>query len=193
MSSSENEFNVGSKNQFFGNNEIPYCLKAGMVAVLVHGTIDYYKKEGKDTFMALFCDKDNAKDGKAQRVVSGTMSFTFGVPESMGEDNCMASIKKFTELYPSVGDVLDNLASGNLPKSDEEICQILATASAHRFNHSAEGSVKNWEEYVSENYDVFVKQAQSHYPGLISVDVYEDLKDIFSSACKKKQITQAQM
>ena len=109
-------------------------------------------------------------------------------------DVCLRTIlKKLVELYPAVGDVLDNIATGNISKSDDKICSILADASAKRFIHSQEGSVKNWEEYVSDNFDTFVKQAQSHYPGMISIDVYESLKNIFENACKKKTITQPQM
>ena len=193
MSSNENEINVNSKKDFFGNSEVPYCLKAGAVAVLSHATINYYKTQGQDVFMAMFFDKNINSNGQSNRIVSGTLSFTFGVPASMGEDNCMASIKKFTELYPAVGNALENMAEGNLLKSDEEICQILADASAQRFNHSAEGSVKNWEEYVSGNYDAFVKQAQAHYPGLIPTGVYEDIKNMFENACKKKQQIAQQM
>jgi len=194
MENSGNELNVSSKNEFFANKDVPYCLKAGAAAVFLHATVDYYKNtQGQDVFMSMFFDKDTSKSGKANRVVSGTMSFTFGVPASMGEDNCQASIKKLVELYPAVGDVLDNISTGNLARSDADICRILSDASAKRFIHSQEGSVKNWEEYVSDNFDAFVKQAQSHYPGMVSVDVYENLKTMFENACKKKTIIQPQM
>ena len=188
MNSSENELNVSSKNQFFSNKNVPYCLKAGAVAVLSHATVGYQKNsDGHDMFMAMFFDKDIDRAGKSNRVIRGTLSFTFGVPASMGKDNCAASIKEFTELYPAVGDALEHMADDSFSKSDEEVCQILSDASAKRFIHSAEGSVKNFEEYVSLNFDEFKKQAQAHYPGMVSVDVYENLKIMFENACKKKQ------
>lgn len=189
MVSSENELNVSSKNQFFSNKNVPYCLKAGAVAVLSHATVNYQKNsDGHDMFMAVFFDKDIDKSGKSNKIIRGTMNFTFGVPASMGKDNCAASIKGFTELYPAVGDTLEHLADENFSKSDKDICEIIADASAERFRHSAEGSVKNYEEYVSGYFDEFAKQAQAHYPGMVSLEVYENLKETFELACKKKQL-----
>lgn len=194
MVNSQNELNVSSKNQFFSNSDIPYCLKAGALAVLSHATVDYHKtREGQDVFMAMLFDKDIDKSGKSKRLVSGTLTFTFGVPASMGKDNCSASIKKFVELYPSVGNVLDNIAENSLNKSDEEICQILSDASAKRFRHSLEGSVKNYDEFVLGNFEAFKKQAQAHYPGMVSAEVYDNLKTMFENACKKKTIAPQKM
>ena len=193
MVDSGNELNVNSKNQFFSNNDIPYCLKAGAVAVLSHATVDYHKtRDGQDVFMAMLFDKDIDKNGKANRIVSGAIDFTFAVHASMGVDNCSASLKKFRELYPAVGDALDSMAENNFKKSDEDMCGILANASAERFRHSEEGMIKNFEKYVSDNFDTFQQQTQSHYPGLISSEVFENLKRDYENACKKKPLAQQQ-
>ena len=182
------ELNVNSNNQFFSNSNVPYCLKAGMVAVLSHATVNYQKnRDGHDMFMAMFFDKDNSN-----KAIRGTMNFTFGVPASMGKDNCAASIKAFSELYPAIGDTLEHLSDENFSKSDESVCETIVDASAERFRHSAEGVIKNYEEYVSGYYDEFVKQAQSHYPGLVSAEVFENLKTMYESACKKKPVAQPQ-
>ena len=190
MANSENELNVSSKS-FFGNSDVPYQLKAGVAAVLLHSQVGYHTKGGQVTFGGMLFDKD-IENGKSNRVVGGSMFFTFGLPASMAKDNCLASIKKMVELYPAVGDVLDRVAEGDVRESDENICQILADASAKRFILSAEGSVKNWENYISGNFDTFVKHAQNHYPGLVSSDVYDNLKSLYENACKKKTITQTQ-
>lgn len=190
MANSENELNVSSKN-FFGNNDIPYQLKAGLAAVLLHSQVGYHQKGGQVTFGGMLFDKD-IENGKSNRVVGGSMFFTFGLPSSMAKDNCLASIKKMVELYPAVGDVLDRIAEGEMKESDEKICQVLADASAKRFILSAEGSVKNWENFISGNFDVFVKHAQTHYPGLVPMEVYDNLKRMYEEACKKKTIAQMQ-
>ena len=108
---------VSNENQFFGNKKIPYCLKAGVASVLLHSTVDYYvTPESQTAFMSMFFDKDINDKGQTTRSVSGTLSFTFGKPESMGMDNCQASIKKLVDLYPSVGDVFDHIAENSTEK-----------------------------------------------------------------------------
>ena len=192
MINSQNELGQSSQNQFFANSDVPYYLKAGAAAVLLHTSVNYYKNtSGQDSFMAMFFDKDTSKNGKENRVVSGSMSFTFGVPSSIAEDNCIATMKKLAELYPAAADVLQGLVDGT--QNDMVCCEKLADASAKRFIHSQEGQIKNWEEYVSENLDEYIKQVQNHYPGMLSLDAYENLKKMFENACKKKTIMQPQM
>lgn len=194
MVSNQNELNSGSKNQFFANNDVPYYLKAGLASVLLHTSVNYYKNSaGQDSFMAMLFDKDTTKTGKENRVIKGSISFTFGVPSSIAEDNCQASMKNLSELYPAVGNVLDNISVGNVSQSDEEICNVLVDASAKRFILSQEGTIKNWDKYVSDNFDAFVKQVKTHYPGMVSIEVYENLKNEVENACKKKQIAQQRM
>ena len=52
--------------------------------------------------------------------------------------------------------------------------------------------MKNFDEYVKGNFEELKKQAQAHYPGMVSSDVYDKLKDMFENACKKKTIMQTQ-
>lgn len=190
-----NNDNVNSQNNFFGNADVPYQMKAGAAAVLLHATPTYYKNsEGQDCFVAMFFDKDTTKTGKANRIVNGAMTQTFGVDSSMAASNCRATLKKLAELYPALGNALENITDNSQSKlPDEEICKVLAGASAERFRLSQEGSFENWENYVSKNFDEYVKQCKSHYPGLISADVYDNVKNAYENACKKKTIAQAQM
>ena len=191
MLGNENEVRSNSENQFFGNDKVPYCLKAGAGAVLLHGTIDYrVTPENHNAFLAMFFDKDINSRGQSTKIVSGSMTFTFGKPESMGKDNCQASIKQLLDLYPSIGDVFDNISEGKGLKSDKEICSILAEASAKRFKHNETGSMKNWDLFVSKNIDKYIKKIQSHYPGMLPNSVYENLKTTFENACKKKTVAQ---
>ena len=190
MVSSENTLNLNSKEQFFNNSDIPFQLKAGMVVVLSHVVVDYPRsRDGQTTFLGMLYDKDTSKSGKESRVIKGAVTFTFGVPSSMGENNCMASFRKFAEIYPVAGDLLDKISSNSLNKSDEEICKILADAAEKRFVHSAEGTAKNYEEFVADNFDKYKEIAQAHYPGVVSNEVYVNLKTAIENACKKKQIT----
>ena len=192
MANNELDLEIKEENQFFNNKKVPYCLKAGAAAVLLHATVNYYTTtEKQNVFMAMFFDKDIDEQGRSQRGISGTMSFTFGKHESMGKDNCQASVKKLVDVYPAVGDVLDHISENSDQLTDEEICKILADASANRFKHNETGSIKNWENYVSKNMDEFIKQSQSHYPGMISTNVYDALKNTFKNACKKKTTSQA--
>lgn len=189
-----NNDNVNSQNEFFGNNDIPYCLKAGAAAVFLHATADYYKdKENKTTFMSMFFDKDTTKTGKANRIISGSMSFTFNVPASMGKDNCQASLRKLVELYPSVGNILDNISEKSQNIDDERVCNDLANASAQRFRFSPEGSAQHWEKYISDNFDEYAKIIQENYPGMVSAATFNSVKTKFENACKKKTLTQTQM
>ena len=187
MISSGNELNVSSKTQFFNNSDVPYALKAGMAAVMSHATIDYYKtKDGHDSFQAIFFDKEEI-NGKTVKSIKGNITFDFGVESSMGKDNCAASIKQFVDLYPAVGNLLDDLSDKNFSAKDEEVCKVLADASAKRFNFSVEGVEKNYNEYVSGVFDEYVKQVKAHYPGLVSAEVFDNLKSSFEGLCKKKK------
>lgn len=189
-----NNDNVNSQNEFFGNNDVPYCLKAGAAAVLLHATVDYYKNpENQNSFMALFFEKDTSKTGKPSRAISGSMSFTFGVPASMAKDNCQASLRKLKDLYPTVGDILDNIADNSQQINDELICDKLANASAQRFRFSPEGTIEHWDKYISDNYDIYAKFIQENYPGMVSAAAFNSVKTKFENACKKKTLAQAKM
>ena len=187
-----NESMSNSDNQFFSNPKVPYCLKAGASAVLLHATVDYYvTPENQHAFMSMFFDKDIDASGKARRNISGSLSFTFGKPESLGKDNCQASIKQLGSNYPAIGEFLDSISDSSYSQPDEKVCEILAKASAERFKHNETGSIKNWELYVSRNIDNYIKKIQSHYPGLVRNEVFDNLKSAFENACKKKTIMQS--
>ena len=188
INNSESKSN--SENEFFSNPKVPYCLKAGASAVFLHATVDYYvTPEKQNAFMSMFFEKDIDASGQARRNISGSLSFTFGKPESLGKDNCQASIRQLVLNYPTIGEVLDSISDANYAESDERVCEILAQASAERFKHNETGSIKHWEHYVSKNIDNYITKVQSHYPGLVRTEVFDKLKKAFENACKKK-ITQ---
>lgn len=174
-----------SKSQFFGNNDVPYQLKAGLVAVLAHTPVLYQKNSlNQDMFMSMILDKDIGKDGSAGRVNKGAISFTFGVPSSMAEDNYLASMKAFAELYPSMGGVVEQVLDGSLTLTDEEVCKKILDASAKRFNHSPEGTSKNWDLYVMKNLETFSKKALEHYPGIVTPGMFDNIRRSCSDYCK---------
>lgn len=175
-----------SSVEFFNNEKVPYMLKAGVIAVLAHTAVGYSRNsQNQDMFMAMAMNKE-IKDGVATRNINAAVNFTFGVPASMGIDNFLASMKGLVELYPSMNEIVEQIADGTLKKSDKEVCKIVLDASTQRFTYNAEGVEKNWENYVSANFDKFQKQALDHYPGIVTLDMFENMKKECGTLCSKQ-------
>ena len=165
---------------FFNNSNIPYCVKAGMVSVLSGLTINI----GKNTFGEdMFCAQ---KFGNDKRPV-GTVMFTFGAPESMGKNNCLASLKSFeTETLEKA---FAGIVDGQM-KADSEICEQIANSVVSSLNLSADGAKEHWNKIISVNFDKYVKTCRDNYNGMLSENLVNSLKDEATSAfSKKKQMT----
>ena len=61
------------------------------------------------------------------------------------------------------------------------------------FNNSLSQGFNQMKAFSADNFDAFVKQVKTHYPGMVSIEVYENLKNEVENACKKKQIAQQRM
>ena len=168
---------------FFTNERIPYCIKAGMVAVIGGLNIFFYKnKLSKDTFMA--------QKTSSNRTIEGTITFTFGCPESMGENNCIASLKSIqTEKLSTV---LDGIVK-NQTKNDQEVVNALVEYIATSGNLSPDGVKGQWRETILPEFDKYINYCKSNneYNGMFPDSLVNNLRSLCEETfSKKKQMTE---
>ncbi len=184
MTNNNNEQEFNSENEFFSNNNVPYYLKAGAFAVLLHTTPLYQKnREGKDMFLAMGFDKNIAEN--IARDARRNLMFTFGENHSIAETNCAGSLKLFAELYPSMGEVFDAMMEKTLKIPDEEIAKMIADASVKRFKHGEKGAVNNAEYFVLPKLKTYLDKVKQYYPGMLSLETYERLEASYKTACER--------
>lgn len=165
------------EESFFNNQNIPYCVKAGMVGVLSGLTINITKNiRGEDMFCAI-------KFGN-NKMPSGSIMFTFGAPESMGKNNCLASLKSFET--GSLEQVLTGIVDGQM-KSDKEICEKIAENVVTSLNLSPDGAKELYNKMISINFDDYVKVCQNNYNGLLPENLVNTLKTEVTNAFSKKK------
>lgn len=169
------------EESFFNNTNIPYCVKAGMVATLSGLSTNISKNTfGEDVFCALKFGND--------KKIAGSVMFTFGAPESMGKNNCIASLKTFETS--AIENVLNGLVDGKM-KSDDDVCTHLAENVKSTLNLSDDGTKDYWNKIVAPNFDTYIKACQNNYNGMITENLANSLKETANSAFgKKKQIMQ---
>lgn len=165
------------EESFFNNPNIPYCVKAGMVGVLSGLTINITKNvRGEDMFCAI-------KFGN-NKVPAGTIMFTFGAPDSMGKNNCLASLKSFET--GNLDMVLTGIVDGQM-KSDKEICEAIAQSVVTSLNLSPDGAKELYNKMISVNFDNYIKTCQNNYNGLLPENLVNSLKGEASDAFSKKK------
>ena len=162
---------------FFTNPDVPYCLKTGMVAILA-GFISNINE--KNEFMAQKILPD--------RTIAGAVSFTFGDSVSMGENNCIASLK--TIQTEKVSKVLEGIVK-NETKSDKEIVETLSEYVSNTCTLSLDGLKGYWNDILSVKFDEYMNYCKNNYNGLITDNLINNLRSICEETYgKKKQMTQ---
>lgn len=177
--------NNSISNAFFSNTEVPYSAKIGAIATMCHGTFQIFPKGSKKSFMATILNN--------KREVVATIAFDFGNNDSMGQNNCSASMQTLVEKHGLTENLYKNLIDGQMP-SDEQIIEDIVRANAEKFSISNDGLVEDFERNINGKLDNFFKvlrenENASLYPDSMTNGLKSIYKEKASEHGKKKQQT----